>query len=218
MLAYIAKPCSVAEIKTAARTGGLSIRDGWNVSAILSNSKGAAIRTDTGWELGENGKSRLNELGVTEVSPPNVQIANDLRGEMAKITSPSTRAFVEEAIKCLESQLFRSAIVMSWLSAVDVLYKYVISNELAAFNAEAKRVNSKWKPAKTADDLSRMKESEFLDRIASISIIGKNVKGELEECLKRRNGCGHPNSLKLGRNTAAHHIEVLILNVFQPFL
>ncbi len=33
----------------------------------------------------------------------------------------------------------------------------------------------------------------------------------------RRNGCGHPNSLKIGANTAAHHIEILLLNVFQKF-
>ncbi len=28
---------------------------------------------------------------------------------------------------------------------------------------------------------------------------------------------GHPNSLKIGANTAAHHIEILLLNVFQKF-
>ena len=35
--------------------------------------------------------------------------------------------------------------------------------------------------------------------------------------IARRNGCSHPNSLKIGANTAAHHIEILLLNVFQKF-
>jgi len=48
-------------------------------------------------------------------------------------------------------------------------------------------------------------------------MLSKNVKTELKNCLDRRNRCGHPNSLKLGANTVAHHIEVLLLNVFKVF-
>ncbi len=62
-----------------------------------------------------------------------------------------------------------------------------------------------------------MKESEFVDTIYKISMIGKNVRDELQLCLKRRNGCGHPNSLKLRGNTVASHLEILILNVFVKF-
>ena len=79
------------------------------------------------------------------------------------------------------------------------------------------RANAKWKDAKTTDDIGRMNESDFLDRLAAISVIGKNVKAELKGCLDRRNGCGHPNSLKISANTVAHHIEILLLNVFKEF-
>jgi hypothetical protein len=48
-------------------------------------------------------------------------------------------------------------------------------------------------------------------------VLQKNVKKELTNCLDRRNGCGHPNSFKIGAITVAHHIEVLILNVFRVF-
>lgn len=218
ILAHIGKPTSVTEVKTTARKGGLTITDKWNVSALLTKSNGAAIRTQNGWELAEQGIEKLSSLGLSGVQTASENIAIELRTELAKINATSTRAFVEEAIKCLENGLHRSAIVMSWLSAVDVLYNHVLTNHLAAFNAEAKRVGNRWKPAKTADDLARMGEADFLDRLATISVIGKSVKTELKECLNRRNGCGHPNSLKLGHHTAAHHIEVLILNVFQPFL
>jgi len=109
-----------------------------------------------------------------------------------------------------------SAIVMSWLAAVHVLKKEVHQKHLAAFNAEAKRVDSRRKPARTMDDIGLMKEAEFLDRIAAISMIGKNVKDELQQCLKRRNGCGHPSSLKIGQSIVTSHIETLLLNVLQP--
>jgi hypothetical protein len=63
-----------------------------------------------------------------------------------------------------------------WLAAVHVLKKEVDQKHLSAFNAEVVRVDSKWKAANTTDDIGRMKEAEFLDRIAAISMIGKNVK------------------------------------------
>jgi hypothetical protein len=69
----------------------------------------------------------------------------------------------------------------------------------------------------TADDLSRMKEKDFLDILDHLSIVGKNVKQELEGCLTFRNACGHPNSLVIAETRVAGHIEMLVLNVFVPF-
>ena len=146
-----------------------------------------------------------------------MQVATDLREELSNISDPPTRAFVEEAIKCYELELYRSAIVMSWIGAVAVLYNHVHANHLSKFNAEAKRVDAKWKDALTTDDLTRMREANFLDRIAALSIIGNDVKRVLKNCLNRRNSCGHPNSLRIRANTVAHHIEVLLLNVFKRF-
>jgi hypothetical protein len=51
----------------------------------------------------------------------------------------------------------------------------------------------------------------------SISIFGKNVMQELESCLKLRNACGHPNSLKIGAIKVAAHLEVLAPNVFAVY-
>jgi hypothetical protein len=106
---------------------------------------------------------------------------------------------------------------MAWLGAMDVLHSYVVTNHLAAFNAEAARVNSKWKVAVTKDDIGKMGEAEFLDRIESLSIIGKNVKAQLKVCLDLRNGCGHPNSLSVSVNKSAAHMETLLQNVFERF-
>ncbi len=170
-----------------------------------------------GWEITGKGRQHLDKLGVMRTSPAAVRVGSGLRKELEKIANEDTRAFVEEAVGCYEAGLHRSAIVMSWLVAVHVLQNEVVSNHLNAFNAEAKRVYAKWKPAKTAEDLGRMREADFLERLAAVSVIGKNVKSELKACLDRRNGCGHPNSLKIGTNTVTHHIEVLLLNVFKRF-
>ena len=211
------RSCQVRAIAARALQAGFRIPKGWNVSDILARSKGLAIRTPDGWEITDTGRQHLLELGVGSVSPAALEVATELRAQLANIVDEDTRAFVEEAIKCYEAHLYRSAIVMSWLAAIAVLQRHVLVNHLATFNAEASRVDAKWKAAKTTDEIGRMREVDFLDRIAAISVIGKNVKTELKSCLDRRNGCGHPNSLKIGANTVTHHIEVLLLNVFKPF-
>jgi hypothetical protein len=216
-LAAIGEPCPVKTIKDLAIASGLREAKSWNISQILSRSKNLADNTASGWEITNAGKIHLSTLGFSKASEATVKVTIDLRIIHARIQDGETRDFVEEAIKAFELELYRSAVVMSWLAAVDVLRKEVIRQHLADFNKEAFRANNKWKPAKTADDLSSMKEGEFLDRLAAISLLGKNVKEELKKRLDLRNACGHPNSYVIGRNAVAHHIEMLLLNVFTKF-
>jgi len=217
VLATFDQPCQIKDLRDRAREGGLKITNKWNPSSSLTRSKGFAISTPTGWELTNDGRAHLQKLGVMKIATPVAQVRHDLRVELPNIKCTDTRAFAEEAIKCFEHELFRSAVIMSWLAAMDVLYSHIHTHHLTEFNKEAKRVDAKWKPAKTPDDFGRMKEHDFLDRVAALSIIGKNVRQELEKCLSLRNGCGHPNSLQLGQNAVANHIEVLLLNVFRVF-
>jgi hypothetical protein len=217
ILATFEAPCSVKAIKERATEAGLSIGKTWNPSATLSRTKGLAIKVPDGWEITDSGRQHLRNLGVGGLSPAAVQVAADLRSHLSGIGNEDVRSFVEEAVKCFEAELFRSAVVMSWLGAIGVLQDYVVNSRLDDLNKEARRVNPIWKDAVTADDLGRMKESDFLDRLAAISLLGKNAKERLKVQLDLRNACGHPNSFVVGRNTVTSHIEVLILNVFKRF-
>ena len=209
---------SVAQIRQIAADAGLrSIKD-WNVSDILAAGEPLAIRTGVGWELTSDGKARVATLVGPALTPPvTTQAAIDLRSHLAGITNAEVLAFLNEAVSCLETNQLRAAVVLSWVGAVAVLYDYIVANALPAFNAEAMRRDSKWRDAKSADDLSRMKEHDLLNLLESLSILGKNVKQELQNALTLRNACGHPNSLRIGSNRVAAHIEVLILNVFAQF-
>jgi len=217
ILATFDQPVQLADMRTRAEAAGFRIPKKWNMSDVLGRSGGLGIRVPAGWELTDTGKNHLRNLGVESISPAAMQVAADLRKHLDNVQNVTTRAFVEEAIKCHEAKLYRSAIVMSWVAAVDVLYREVVANHLAAFNTEAHKANAKWKAAVNEDGLTKMQENDFLDRLVPIGVIGKNVKEELAKALKLRNGCGHPNSLKIGPNMVASHIETLILNVFEQF-
>ena len=216
VIASLDQPAKTPAIMARALDAGCPMKT-WNIADILAKAKGTTLRMPGGYEVSERGFAHLEELGMSKLPPAAAKVAQDLRKHMTAIKDDTTRAFVEEAIKCHEAALYRSAIVMCWMAAVGVLHNEVVANHLAAFNAEAKRVEGKWKTATTTDDLGRMKEADFLDRIAAIGVIGKNVKTELVKGLNLRNGCGHPNSLKVSTNQVAAHIELLLLNVFDVF-
>jgi hypothetical protein len=210
-------PKKVSEIVSIAKSGGLAKAKNWNVSSYLAKSAGLAIRTDLGWELTSDGKKRVATLAGSAISTPVPRVAAVLRSHLSKITDKETAAFLDEAIRCYEAKLYRAAVVLSWVGAVSVLYDHVIATKLNDFNLEARRRDVKWRNAKKKDDLARMKEYDLLQVLNAISVIGKNVKEELEGCLKFRNGCGHPNSLQIGEARVSAHIETLVLNVFSAF-
>ena len=208
-------PKTVAQIREIGARIGIHKITKWNLSDILGKSNGT-IRTPSGWELTQAGRKEVETLAGPLASAP-LKAATSLRAQLAKIKSPDAQSFVEQAVSCFEHELYRAAVVLSWVGAVALLYDHIVANHLAAFNAEALKRDSKWKAAKTADDLGLMKEHDFLQVLHSISVIGKNLKQELEARLKLRNACGHPNSFQIAEYTVASHIEILILNVFAKF-
>jgi hypothetical protein len=212
-----ARPKSIAEIRTLASNAGLTEAKKWNIADILARSKPNAIRSKDGWELTSDGRRIVSDLAGPYSATVAPKVAAGLRHYLVSVADDQTRDFLEEAVLCLESELYRAAVVLSWVGAVAVLQDHVLNSRLADFNAEAKRRDSKWKDAKTRDDLSRLKEAEFLNILEAISVAGKSVKQELEGCLRLRNGCGHPNTLKIGDAKVAAHLETLIQNVFSRF-
>jgi hypothetical protein len=209
---------SLSTIKEIAVENGLRECLKWNISDILSKAKGKVTSIKGNWILTIPGRTHLISKNFLSDKKSNiVNDVKDLHTHLSSISNIQTKSFLEEAINCLESDQRRAAVVFSWVGAIAVLYDEVIRNHLIAFNIEASKKDSKWKPAKNSDDLGKMKEFDFLNTLEAISVIGKNVKQELQQCLQLRNGCGHPNSLKIGFRRVAAHIEILILNVFSKF-
>ena len=211
-------PMTVSKIVKIGYSSGLREIKKWNVSSLLGASK-YTIRAKAGWELTSDGEKLANSMLAPhkKVSTLAANTAHNLRQHLPKLHNDDARSFVLEAISCFEHGNYRAAIVLSWVGAVAIVQHLVVKSHLTEFNAEARRRDVKWKNAKTEDDIGRMKEADLLDTIAALSIIGKNTKAELKNCLDLRNGCGHPNSLKIGETRTAAHIEILVQNIYEKF-
>lgn len=217
ILKEIDRGAQIRDIKRVSEQHGFRIPTSWNCSSILKRTRGQAVQKPSGWEITSRGNDALVALGLMTSKRPTLRVANDLRELLPAIGDHRTQAFVRESIEAYENSLFRSAAVMSWLGAVDALQGNVVKHNLKEFNRECSRLDPKFKPIRDKNGLSRLKERDFLDRIAAIGAISKDVKIALIECLDRRNSCGHPNDYQLRDQTVAHHLETLIVNVFQPF-
>lgn len=213
-----AKAVPTSAVRKLALESGVKGAKTINFSAHLSSAEDKAFKSPQGWELTEVGRKYVAGLAAQELSSsPAAAEAQSLRALLPKLKNQDARTFVTEAIVCAEQSLFRAAVVLSWVGAMSLLHDDAVTKHLAAVNAEALKRDPKWRPAKNSDDLGKMKEATFLEIAAAVSLIGKNVKQELDTCLKLRNACGHPNSLKIGPNKVAAHLEVLTLNVYAVF-
>jgi hypothetical protein len=209
---------SSASVRKLAIEAGVRGAKRINFSAHLSSAEDKVFNAAAGWELTDSGRQYVAGLAAQGLSvSPAATEAQALRELLPKLTNDDARDFLTEAVVCAEQSLFRAAVVLSWVGAMALLHERAVAKHLAALNGEAASRDAKWKPAKTVDDLGRLKETTFLEIGQAIGMFGKNVKQELDACLRLRNSCGHPTSLKVGSNKVAAHLETLALNIYAVF-
>ena len=212
------KAAPTATVRRLALEAGVKGAKWINFTAHLNSAEDKVFKSPKGWELTSTGKEYVAGIAARELSTsPAATEAQSLRALLPKLKHKEARTFLAEAIVCAEQSLFRAAVVLSWVGAIALLHGRAMRRHRKALNAEILSRDPKWKEAKTTDDLGRIKEATFLEVAMAISLIGKNVKQELDTCLKLRNACGHPNSLKIGPNKVAAHLEMLALNVYAVF-
>lgn len=213
-------PKNIAAIRDLGKNAGLTEIVRWNISAILTRASEFAVKLPEGWLLTSTGRKRISQY-LPQKERRIIETTNSLRSIASTISDRATVDFLGEALSCFENGFYRAAVVLSWVGAMSLLQSHIVNTNLVTFNNEAALRDKRWKPAKTRDDLARIKESDLLDIIGSppLSIIGQNTKEELKNnCLKLRNACGHPSSLTIGENKVAAHLEILMLNIFSKFI
>jgi hypothetical protein len=136
----------VGRIKSIAATAGLRVAQKWNVSGILSSSRGLAIRTPDGWELSPDGRSYVRSIAAIPAPSPVTPFVAQLKTRLTTIQDKQVAAFIEESIDCLVAELYRASVVLSWVGAVSILENYVVKNKIAEFNAEATRRDANGRP------------------------------------------------------------------------
>jgi hypothetical protein len=88
--------------------------------------------------------------------------------------------------------------------------------------ARAAKVNNKggnytFVPVRSIKDFGTSGEADVLQIAQDAGILHKAEKQILNERLDLRNQCGHPNPITIGEHTVAHHLEILMFNVYSKY-
>ena len=205
---------SVADIRDALRQARIAGVGKWNVSRAL-NAAGARVdsagSSPVRWYLTDTGlRYCVDELGL---SAPRNAVAHDvslLTSVAKKISDDDVRAYVEEAIKCLEAGALRAAIVFLWTGAVRHLHERAIANGLKALNEALCKQDPKSRTVRTVDDFAYIKDRTFLDATPSIGVLDKGEKDTMVDALNLRNRCGHPTRYRPGESKTKGFIEDVV--------
>lgn len=227
LLSQLGQPVPTVKIREKGVTIGFRIVSQWNVTAILKAAAkdGQVAQLAEGWKLLGPGHKVVENHYRPEAAII-LEARHSLRAHLIKIGNDQRKAFVEEALKSFDVGAYRSAVVLSWVGAAHIIQEHIVSKHCVAFNAaglaKLARANSNGKkhsftPVKTAKDFGVIGEAEMLQLCQDAGILHKAEKQTLQERLDLRNQCGHPNPLVIAEHTVAHHIELLMLNVYAKY-
>lgn len=138
-----------------------------------------------------------------------------------KIQNDTERNFIEEAIRCFGTRppAKRATVILTWIICIDHLQNFILKNKrmLTALNMALSRGNQKLRKVSRKEDFSEMDESVFLTRIREAKITDTNIHKQLEEYLRFRDSCAHPNTLQISDARVEAFVEDIIKNILFRF-
>jgi hypothetical protein len=113
-----------------------------------------------------------------------------------------------EALRAVESNLFRAAHVLAWAGFIDYLHNYVLPHHEAALQS----VQPKWQLA-APEDLRDQADFQVIQAAKDARVYGKTVMKALHGLLNRRNECAHPSTYFPDLNQTLGYISELFSRI-----
>jgi len=191
-----------------------------NVPDVLAKSgelvdttgrEGAALL----WKLTPSGEEHVREqLGLPATDPEVEHDVGSLTAIVAKVKDLVVRAYVEEAITCLQVDALRACVVFLWVGAVRIIHTEMLTYGEIPLNAALLKHDRNARKVTKVDHFAYIKDSVALLAAQDLGMFDKSEKDTLEEALDLRNRCGHPAKYKPGAKKVSSFIEDLISTVF----
>lgn len=144
-------------------------------------------------------------LSAHEKAPSRVILLEDLLKKLSSLPV-DVQDYFREATTCLEYNLKRAAIVLSWAGFFHVLAQKLYSSHLQ----ELKIVRKKWK-FRTLEELKEnYVEHQILEAAKEIKLISNSKLRVYQGQLATRNQCAHPTLYNPSMNSALGYVDDMI--------
>lgn len=115
----------------------------------------------------------------------------------------------KQALRSIEHELFRSAIIMSWTAFIDFLHNKFSEDGFIKLNSTYPRWN-----ISTMDDLRNVgNDYQLVEATGKVGICSKNDVKALHSLLSRRNECAHPSEYYPELNESLGYISEIIKRI-----
>lgn len=119
--------------------------------------------------------------------------------------------YFNEAIVCLQHQLTRSAIVVSWAGFFSVFCESVMSKS----ESDLRKLRKNWVFKDSLDLKEKYLESQIIDAAKEIGIVSNSKRRMLDGWLSQRNQCAHPTVYRPTINVGIGYVDSMIDETLQ---
>ena len=114
--------------------------------------------------------------------------------------------YFREAATCLQHELTRAAIVLSWSGFFHTVSSVLYQKHEALLRTQ----RPKWGFASIEELRETQSESAILEAAKAVSLINKNDLKQMQGQLSRRNQCAHPTLYRPSMNVALAFVDEMI--------
>ena len=150
-------------------------------------------------------------LGKYETSPSRIVELARTYNALSGLSIQQDELF-RQAIRCVESELYRAAHVMAWAGFIDFLEQKIASDDFIKLHC----AYSSWSKYKTVEELrENITEYQIIEAARTIGICSKSQTKALHGLLNKRNECAHPSSYYPSLNESLGYISELLQRINQ---
>lgn len=157
--------------------------------------------------------SPLDKIIYAEKADSPIDVSR-LEESISLMQDREERAYLHEALLCINSGSLRAGIIFAWNAAVVNIRKKCMSDGMTKLNQAIQKHYQKAPTISNVDDLADIRDSTLLLAFQSLGHVDKGEKDALGECLDLRNKCGHPSQYRPKSLKAMSFLEDLLTLVF----
>lgn len=175
--------------------------------------QGQLLKSKRGYRLALGARQKLDD---TYGRRAETVVVDDLLAQLpALLPSAAASAYLTEALACFRNQCWRSAVVMTWNVAYDLLLHHIVAAKLAEFNAAllANTERRRRQSISSRDDLSDLREGLVLEVSRAGDVISGSTFKQMKAALDTRNEAAHPSGLSFNKLVVESYISALIETV-----
>lgn len=149
-------------------------------------------------------------LGEHESAPSRIIALDKTYSELQALSINQDDLF-RQAIRCIESELYRAAHVMVWAAFMDFLEEKLASDGMTKLKIE----RPKWTFTSMEELREHIPEYQIIEAARSVNLCTKTQMKALHGLLNKRNECAHPSNYYPELNEALGYVSELIQRIKQ---